>query len=110
MNEDLINTLRGFGRAYPEEIFSPLNRDEMAAVINAYPGFIDRNSAEMGRHCAKFMAKAADEIERLDKEAVRYELVRKLTAQQFAEIYKKNIESGVPFDHLVDELAIQLEK
>ena len=36
----------------------------------------------------------------------RYEAVRKLNVQQFADLYLRNIEDGVPFDQLVDELKI----
>jgi len=49
-------------------------------------------------------AKAADELERLSVTSERYEAVRKLNARQFTDLYRKNIESGVPFDQLVDEL------
>lgn len=107
MPDDLINTLRSFTKAYPEDVFPPLSKEEIAEVAKAYPGAIDRNSAAMGRHCAKFMAKAANEIERLGNSDKRYELVRKLNAQQFAELYKTNIETGTPFDQLIDDLAAQ---
>lgn len=107
MNEDLINTLPSFAKAYPEDVFAPLSKAEIAEVVKAYPGVIDRISAAMGRHCAKFMAEAANEIERQGKGAERYESVRKLNAQQFAEIYRKNIETGAPFDQLIDDLAVQ---
>lgn len=65
MSEALINILRSFGKAYPEDAFAPLRKEEIAEVAKTYPGFIDRSSAAMGRHCAKFMVEAANEIERL---------------------------------------------
>jgi hypothetical protein len=47
---------------------------------------------------------AVDMIDNTSKGAARYEAVRKLNTQQFADIYRKNIEMGVPFDQLIDEL------
>lgn len=35
----------------------------------------------------------------------RYEKVRKLNPQQFAELYRRNIEEGISFDDLVDALV-----
>lgn len=32
----------------------------------------------------------------------RYEYVRRLNAAQFAELYRRNITEGVPFDDLID--------
>jgi hypothetical protein len=63
MNEELINTLRSFGKAYPEDVFKPLLDKEIKDVARTYPVFIDRNSAAMGRHCAKFMTEAADALD-----------------------------------------------
>lgn len=57
--EVLVETLRGFGRAYPEDIFGPVTAQE----TKEYGNLITRNSAAMGRHCAQFMVKAADMIE-----------------------------------------------
>jgi hypothetical protein len=34
----------------------------------------------------------------------RYETVRLLNPRQFAEIYEKNIKTGIPFDTLVDQM------
>jgi hypothetical protein len=44
-------------------------------------------------------------IAALEKDAARYETVRKLNAEQFAQLFRKNIETGVHFDVLVDEIA-----
>lgn len=35
--------------------------------------------------------------------ARRYEHVRKMSAHAFAELYQKNLQTGIPFDQLVDE-------
>lgn len=35
----------------------------------------------------------------------RYEKIRKLSAAQFSELYKKNITTGIPFDDLVDNIV-----
>jgi len=45
-----------------------------------------------------------NELKLLYKSHARYEIVRKLNVQQFAELYQKNIKTGIPFDDLVDEL------
>lgn len=58
---DFIDTLRGFTKAYPEDIFTPLTEAERKQMGS----LLDRASAGMGRHMAKFMAQAADMIERL---------------------------------------------
>lgn len=57
--EALVETLRGFGRAYPEDIFGPVTQQE----TKEHGNLITRNSAAMGRHCAQFMVKAADMID-----------------------------------------------
>lgn len=40
------------------------------------------------------------------KNAERYEKVRKLDARQLAEIFRMNIQEGIPFDELIDGLYI----
>jgi len=62
--------------------------------------------------CAKYQselrstsAAQAKRIADLELSAKRYEIVRKLNARQFTEMYKRNIESGIPFDTLVDSMA-----
>lgn len=57
----LIEVLRGLERAYPESIFTPLTEAE----IKQMGPLLDRASAGMGRHLAKFMGRAANAIERL---------------------------------------------
>lgn len=61
---------------------------------------------------AKIAIKKADadvahnaEFERIQTAAKRYETLRKLNVGQFADLYAKNIETGTPFDDLVDGLA-----
>ena len=65
-SEELINTLRGFTKAYPEDIFTPMDSETRDAIAQQYPGAIDRISAGMGRHCGKFFGQAADHIEALE--------------------------------------------
>ena len=45
------------------------------------------------------------ELERIQTAAKRYETVRTLNPREFAELTAKNLETGTPFDDLVDELA-----
>lgn len=47
---------------------------------------------------------AAMDIERFEPGYRRYEKLRRLNVHQFRELFKKNLESGVPFDDLVDVL------
>lgn len=60
-HDEFIEILRSFGKAYPLDIFGPVTEDEQ----RLHGSLITRNSAEMGRHCAKYMVKAADVIESL---------------------------------------------
>lgn len=62
---ELVDTLRSFGQAYPEDMFGPVTDAER----KEHGSLITRTSAGMGRHCAKFMAQAADMIERLASKA-----------------------------------------
>lgn len=68
---DIVQTLRNFGKAYPEDQFRPLTPGEMRLDS----AIVTRVSAAMGRHCAKFMGEAADEIDKLradlDRERMR---------------------------------------
>ena len=59
-DEELVRRLRDFARAYPEDIFLPMNDDD-----KKHPGTITRASASMGRHFAKWFTRAADRIEAL---------------------------------------------
>jgi len=40
----------------------------------------------------------------LMKNSGRYEKLRKLTPLQFSALYQRNLEFGIPFDELIDEL------
>ena len=53
----------------------------------------------------KFQKRALERTpEELRTGWVRYEKLRTLTPNQFSELYKKNLATGVPFDSLVDDL------
>jgi hypothetical protein len=43
-------------------------------------------------------------VDDLKKNADRYEKLRTLTPLQFSELYQSNLEFGIPFDELVDEI------
>lgn len=60
----LVERLRSFAEAYPEDIFIPLTAEE----TKTYSSIITRASGGMGRHFATFAVSAADEIERLQAE------------------------------------------
>ena len=66
MATELVAKLLGFTSAYPEDMFPPLTKAEIAELP---PGVLDRASAAMGRHVAKLVEEAVDEIERLDADA-----------------------------------------
>ena len=44
-------------------------------------------------------------VSELETDGKRYRTVRRLNPKQFAELYRHNIETGTPFDMLVDELG-----
>ncbi|MEC7119350.1 MAG: hypothetical protein VXW65_05560 [Pseudomonadota bacterium] len=61
---------------------------------------------------AKAVIKKADaalahnvEFERIQTAAKRYEILRTLNPREFAELTAKNLQTGTPFDELVDEMA-----
>ena len=60
--------------------------------------------AELSALRTQAVADAA-EIERIQIAAKRYETLRTLNPRQFADLYAKNLETGVAFDELVDGLA-----
>lgn len=59
--ESLVYELRSIAGAYSESVFPPLT-DELRAEY-ASTGIIDRASASMGRHLARYLTEAADAIE-----------------------------------------------
>lgn len=102
---DLVHSLRQVSVAYPSDIFTPLSAEEASAIQKAFPSASDRISAAMGRHLSKSLSDAANELERLSVVERRYETLRRLNAKQFADLYKKNIQTGTSFDELVDGLS-----
>lgn len=77
---NLMNASRDVGRAQEKKVDS-------SRAINREDGALREIKAEAGSGLR------------------RYEIVRKLNARQFADLYQKSIKTGVPFDQLVDELA-----
>jgi hypothetical protein len=63
MSHPMAERLRAFSLAYPEDIFVPLGMIE----TQENSMIVTRASAGMGRHLAKIMAEAADEIDRLSE-------------------------------------------
>ena len=49
---------------------------------------------------------AADAIRELSIAAKRYETVRRMNPMQFMDLYRANIEQGIPFDDLVDNAGV----
>lgn len=62
--EDVIHSLRLWNEAYPLEMFPKLKEADRAQIVKAFPGCIDRISADMGRHIARQMQLMADELEK----------------------------------------------
>ena len=62
--EDVISRLRSYGEAYPEKMFPKLPDHDRQMILKAFPGCIDRISADMGRHMAQRMAEMADQLEK----------------------------------------------
>lgn len=82
--------LRDFGRAYSEEIFSPVSAGERSWLHKERPGLQDRIAADMGRHLAEFMDDAADTI---DKATI-------LLAEKDAEIEQANADHDKSLEEL----------
>lgn len=59
--KDIVEVLRSFETAYPEDVFVPFTGEE----LKQHQTVITRASGAMGRHCSQFMSIAADEIDRL---------------------------------------------
>lgn len=62
--EEVMHRLRGWANAYPESMFPRLSENERRDLIKAFPGFLDRISADMGRHVSNQMQEMADVLEK----------------------------------------------
>jgi hypothetical protein len=62
--EQIIHRLRQWADAYPEDMFPPLSKEELATIQKVFPGFVDRASASMGRHMGRQLRELADELEK----------------------------------------------
>lgn len=51
-----------------------------------------------------------ENLSKIQKQASRYEVVRKLSPRQFSKLYKRNIETGTHFDELVDQIMMGILK
>lgn len=56
------------------------------------------NEDEVVKRVVAFRA----EVERMRDNAERYEVVRRMHVEQFARIFKRNIQENIPFDDLID--------
>ncbi|MFZ2404413.1 MAG: hypothetical protein WAW41_04700 [Methylobacter sp.] len=61
-----------------------------------------RKAAGVG--CKPMLYDMPDVVKRLKNGNDRYEKIRRLTPLQFSSLYQRNLEFGIPFDELVDEL------
>lgn len=59
---------------------------------------------ETSEECGVFLRALVSQQGELARDAARYKKLRRLNVPQFQELYQINIKSGMPFDHLVDEL------
>ena len=88
-----------------EQLVKRLRELSNAVTRADWNEFSMRIPAEKDRDADFVLLQAANKIAALEADAARYETVRKLNAEQFAQLFRKNIETGVHFDVLVDELA-----
>ena len=63
---DIEQRLRDFAEAYPEDLFSPLTKEEVERLQSKGRHLLDRASAGMGRHFAPYAIQAADRISDLE--------------------------------------------
>lgn len=61
-----------------------------------------RKAAGVG--CLPMLYDMPNVVSELKNNADRYEKIRRLTPLQFSTIYQRNLEFGIPFDELIDEL------
>ena len=64
---DIEQQLRSFAAAYPEDLFSPLTKEEVERLQSKGRHLLDRASAAMGRHFAPYAIEAADRIHALER-------------------------------------------
>ena len=77
----------------------------MSDFVVHTPEQLAAHDAATSKRYLEALREVQAKIAALEKDAARYETVRKLNAEQFAQLFRKNIETGVHFDVLVDELA-----
>lgn len=68
-------------------------------------GDLIRDAKEVIKKAELTECKHNAEFERIQTAAKRYETLRRLNARQFADLYAKNLETGTPFDELVDGIT-----
>ncbi len=71
-----------------------MRRDELQDFLTLQPPICDSGKSYLSPHGLKYMYENSN----------RYEKLRKLNPRQFAELYGVNLNTGKPFDELVDEL------
>lgn len=72
--------------------------ENWAHIGRMMQAYLDAHTATLR---AELEAAAADK-----RDADRYRSIRRLNAQQFAELFQRNIQEGIQFDFLVDQLQI----
>ena len=72
-------------------------RGNVTTVIDRAKSAIKKADADIAHNA---------EFERIQTAAKRYEILRTLNPRQFADLYARNIETGVPFDELVDAVEV----
>lgn len=71
-----------------------VRRDELQDFLTLQPPIRDSGKSYLSPHGLKYMYENSN----------RYEKLRKLSPNQFAELYDANLKTGKSFDELVDEL------
>lgn len=98
---DIVEVIRDFDRAYPEDVFPFPDEKTRLEVRDLYPWFIDGISAGMGRHIATKIQPAADELEALRNKV--FEVEDKLTwAEKENETLHQQVET---LTHRLAEMA-----
>lgn len=107
--EQLIHALEGFGRAYPTDMFIPLTTEERKSIGDS---LLTRASADMGRHCAKFMTEAAAMIKTLHSELQEARQAAPATGLQHAVAHLANVpeKSAWQLGMAIGELERELER
>lgn len=82
-----------------------LNVDDLAQEIRRVDGKHDLGAGALAEALLPFIEQAvlqSEQVQAWKRDAERYRKVRRMDLQHYSDIYMANLQSGAPFDLLVD--------